>query len=62
MIDIGDNSQNNSQPNPNVISPNTKIKAAAAIRGTVMMMTSIKKATIRRASTPSNSSGLRAGS
>ena len=40
----------------------TKMKADAAIRGTAMMTTSMMKATIRRASTPSNSSGFAKGS
>jgi hypothetical protein len=62
MTDIGDNSQNSSQPSPNVTSPKTKMKADAATSGTAMMTTSIMKATIRRASTPSNSSGFAAGS
>ena len=43
-------------------SPKTKMNADAATSGTAMMTTSMMKATIRRASTPSNSSGLAAGS
>jgi hypothetical protein len=38
------------------------MKIAAAITGVVMITRSIMKATTRRASTPSNSSGLATGS
>ena len=62
MTEAGDNSQNSIQPRPSVTMPNRKMNIAAAMTGTVMMMTSMKKATRRRDSTPSNSSGLAAGS
>jgi hypothetical protein len=38
------------------------MKIAAATSGNAMMITSMTKAITRRASTPSNSSGLAAGS
>ena len=62
ITEAGDNSQNSIHPRPSVTMPNRKMKIAAAMTGTAIMRRSMKKATSRRDSTPSNSSGLAAGS
>jgi hypothetical protein len=58
----GHSSQNSTQPTPSVTRPKMKMNSAANSTGTAMMATSIRKAMQRRASTPSNNSGLAAGS
>ena len=62
IADAGLTSQNSSQPNPRVNIPNRKMNMLTSMIGIVMIRTSTMKASTRRASTPSNSSGWAIGS